>query len=153
MKTGYLMCLFTTYTFLPRSPITETAKIKCLHWLTGFASNSAAQFLIMELQVHNPLKLLANLSVNPLYHLITRYYYCPLIMCVFSHKSCPTLLDPMDYSPPGSSVHGIFQARILEWVDISFSRGFSRSSDRTWVSCIADRLFFTAEPPGKPLSA
>ena len=36
-------------------------------------------------------------------------------------QSCPTLCDPMDCSPPGSSVHGIFQARILEWVAISFS--------------------------------
>ena len=40
-------------------------------------------------------------------------------------QSCPTLCDPMDYSPPGSSVHGIFQARTLEWVTISFSRGSS----------------------------
>ena len=39
-------------------------------------------------------------------------------------KSCPTLWDPMDYSLPGFSVHGIFQARILKWVAISFSRGF-----------------------------
>ena len=38
-------------------------------------------------------------------------------------QSCPTLCDPMDCSPPGSSIHGIFQARILEWVAISFSRG------------------------------
>ena len=38
---------------------------------------------------------------------------------------CPTLWDPMNCSPPGSSVHGIAQARILEWVDISFSRGSS----------------------------
>ena len=37
-------------------------------------------------------------------------------------QSCPTLCDPMDYSLPGSSVHGIFQARVLEWVAISFSR-------------------------------
>jgi len=37
-------------------------------------------------------------------------------------KSFPTLCDPMDYSPPASSVHGIFQAKILEWVAISFSR-------------------------------
>ena len=36
-------------------------------------------------------------------------------------QSCPTLCDPMDCSPPGSSIHGIFQARILEWVAISFS--------------------------------
>jgi len=44
------------------------------------------------------------------------------------------------YSPPGSSVHGIPQARILEWVAIPFSRGLSRSRDRTWVSCIAGRF-------------
>ena len=40
-------------------------------------------------------------------------------------QSCPILCDPVDYSPPGSSVHGILQARILEWVTISFSRGSS----------------------------
>ena len=38
-------------------------------------------------------------------------------------QSCPTLCDPMDYSLPGSSIHGILQARVLEWVAISFSRG------------------------------
>ena len=42
---------------------------------------------------------------------------------------CPTLGDPMDYSPPGSSVHGIFQARILEWVAMSFSRESSQPRD------------------------
>ena len=43
----------------------------------------------------------------------------------------------MDCSPPGSSVHGIFQARILEWVTISFSRGYSRQRDRTCISCVS----------------
>ena len=43
----------------------------------------------------------------------------------------------MDYSPPGSSVSGIFQARILEWVALSFSRGSSQSRDRTQVSCVS----------------
>ena len=43
-------------------------------------------------------------------------------MCVCA-QSCPTLCDPMHYIPPGSSIHGIFQARILEWVAISLSRG------------------------------
>ena len=42
---------------------------------------------------------------------------------------CPTLCDPMDCSPPGSSIHGILQARILEWVAISFSRGSSQPRD------------------------
>ena len=55
----------------------------------------------------------------------------------------------MDCSPPGSSAHGISQARILEWVAIFFSRGSSQPRDRTRVSCIAGR-FFTAKPPGKP---
>ena len=49
---------------------------------------------------------------------------------------CPTLCDPRDYSPPGSSVHGISQERILEWVAISYSRGSSWPRDRTHISCI-----------------
>ena len=52
-----------------------------------------------------------------------------------------TLCDPMDCNPPSSSVHGILQARILEWAAISFSRGSSRPRDRTRVSCSADRHF------------
>ena len=56
-------------------------------------------------------------------------------------QSCPTIGDPMDYSLPGSSVHGIFQAVVLEWIAISFSRGSSRPRDRTRVSHIVDRRF------------
>ena len=56
-------------------------------------------------------------------------------------QSCPTLCDPVDCSPPGSSAHGILQARILEWVAISFSRGSSRPRDRTQVFHIAGRCF------------
>ena len=56
-------------------------------------------------------------------------------------QSCPTLCDPMDCSLPGSSVHGIFQARILEWVAISFSRRPSQPRDWTWVSWTAGRIF------------
>ena len=54
---------------------------------------------------------------------------------------CPTLCDPMDCSLPGSSVHGIFQAIVLEWIAISFSRGSSRPRDRTQVSRTVDRRF------------
>ena len=54
---------------------------------------------------------------------------------------CPTLCDPMDCSPPGSSVHGILQARTLEWVAIYFSRGSFQSRDQTQVSQIAGRFF------------
>ena len=49
---------------------------------------------------------------------------------------CLTLSDPTDYSPPGSSVHGILQAIILEWVAIPFSRASSEPRDQTWVSGI-----------------
>ena len=56
-------------------------------------------------------------------------------------QSCPTLCDSMDCSPSGFSIHGVFQARILEWVVISFSRGSSPARDRTQVSCIEGRCF------------
>ena len=56
-------------------------------------------------------------------------------------QSGPTLCDPMDCSLPGSSVHGIFQAIVLEWIAISFSRGSFRPRDRTQVSRIVDRRF------------
>ena len=65
-------------------------------------------------------------------------------------QSCLTLCDPMNSSPPGSSVHGILQERILEWVAIPFSRGSSQPRDQTWVSCIILR-FLLSEPPGKPI--
>ena len=64
-------------------------------------------------------------------------------------QSCPILCDPVDCSPPGSSVHGILQARILEWIAISFSKGSSQPKDRTHIlSLVADSL--PAEPSGKP---
>ena len=55
-------------------------------------------------------------------------------------QSCPILWDPLDYHLPGSSVCGILQARILEWVAIPFSRGSSQPKNRTWFSCIAQIL-------------
>ena len=64
-------------------------------------------------------------------------------------QSCLTLCDPMDGSPPGSAVHGIFQARILVWVAISFSRGSSQPRDRTQSPALqTDALL--SEPTGKP---
>ena len=70
-------------------------------------------------------------------------------MKVESESCSVQLCDPMDWSPPGSTVHGISQARILEWVAIPFSRGSSRPRDQTQVSTLqADSL--PSEPPGKP---
>ena len=58
-----------------------------------------------------------------------------------SAQSCPTLCDPMDCSPPGSSVHGMLLARILEWVAIPFSRGSFRPRNQTQISYTAGILF------------
>ena len=80
------------------------------------------------------------------------FFFFQFLLIVYHHlrhlyvlvtQSCPTLLYPMDCSPPGSSVHGISQVRILEWVAISFSRGSSRPRDQTQISCITDRFFTT----------
>ena len=59
----------------------------------------------------------------------------------FVAQSSPTLCDPMVCSPPGSSVHGILQARILEWVAIFSSRGSFPPKNQSWISCIAGGFF------------
>ena len=67
-------------------------------------------------------------------------------------KLCVTLCDPVDCGPPGSSVHGILQPKILEWIAMPSSRGSSQPRDQTHVSCSSSVAgkFFAAEPPGKP---
>ena len=77
-----------------------------------------------------------------LYKWIHLYYFFKILhicVCVFVTQSCPTLCDPMD--PPGFSVHGILQARILEWVAIPFSRGVSQPREWTQVSHMAGDFF------------
>ena len=59
------------------------------------------------------------------------FFLYPLSACA---HLCPTLCDPLDCSPPGFSVHGVFKARILEWVSISYSRGSSRPREQAHVS-------------------
>ena len=69
--------------------------------------------------------------------------------CMLSHALC----DPMDCSPPGSSGHGISQARILVWVDISFSRGSFRARDHPWISylsCVGRRVLYYWCHLGRP---
>ena len=74
---------------------------------------------------------------------------CPLCCCCLVTKLYLTL-RPCGLSPSGSSVHGISQTRILEWVAFSFSRWSSWPGDRTCNSCLAGG-FFTAGPPGKSI--
>ena len=71
-------------------------------------------------------------------------------VCVLVTQSCPTLCNPMDCSWPGSSVHGILQARIVEWVAMPSSRGSSQPGDRTQVSCTAGRLYHLSHQ-GSPM--
>ena len=81
---------------------------------------------------------------NPLYLIET--------LCVLSCFSCVQLFAALDCRPTGSSVQGILQTRVLEWVIIPFSRGSSQPRDwpcTSSVSCISSR-FFTAKPSGKP---
>ena len=76
-------------------------------------------------------------------------------MKVLVAQLCPTLCNPMDYSPPGFSLHGNLQAIILGWVAISFSRGFSQPSDQTQVSRFAGQFFpmrATREREGETVS-
>ena len=90
--------------------------------------------------VKNPL-----ISTVPIWH----HFALDCVCCLIT-KSCATLCNPMDCSLPGSSVHGISQARILEWVAISFARGSSWLRDRTCISC-TDMQSPSVLPPRKPL--
>ena len=79
-------------------------------------------------------------SINSNYCCWCSCYYIQCVWVLIT-QWCPSLCNTMDYSSPGSSVHGILQERILEWVDIPFTRRSSWPRDQTWVSCIAGRLF------------
>ena len=74
-------------------------------------------------------------------------------VCAKSLQLCSPLCNPTDCSPPGSSVHGILQARTLEWVAMPSSRGSSRPRDQTCNSCSSYTAgeFFTTETQGKPI--
>ena len=79
-------------------------------------------------------------NLNMLYLLSWLHVMLELVMCMLVAQLCLTLCDPMDCSSAGSSVPGILQAGILEWVTIPFSRGSSWLRDGSWVSCIAGRF-------------
>ena len=107
---------------------------------------------------HPSLGIWQAIIVPPTPHTINKCLKFLCILPYLSHAcrsryapSCLTLCDPVDCSPPGSSVHGIFQARILEWVAISFSRGSSWPRDRTQVSRIAgsSNIWATREAHGR----
>ena len=113
-------------------------------------SNALQQFklVIKNLDVNSEMsKIALNFSLRDIK--AERLRITALLLCQSLSRVVPPLCDPMDCSPPGSSVRGISQARILEWGAIPFSRGSSQPRDQIQVSCIAGR-FFTSELPGKP---
>ena len=78
-------------------------------------------------------------------YLECRFFLLLCLCCYSIFKLCITLWDFMDYSPPGSTLHGICQARILKWASIFFSQGSYGYRDQVCISCLAGR-FFTTEP-------
>ena len=97
-------------------------------------------------------------SFNVLLDLVCWYFvedFCSFVHqgCVCSvAEFCPTLCDPMDCSSSGSPVHRVSQARMLEWVAVSYSRGPSWPGDQAWVPCgsCTGRRVLTTVPPGEP---
>ena len=99
--------------------------------------------IIKKVPVQNSASVQSKISVDQMFYLIT------LCLCMCA-QSCRTLCNPVDCSLPGFSVHGISQAKTVEWVAISSSRGSSRLSDQTPVSWAPYFAFgfFTTEPLG-----
>ena len=95
-----------------------------------FHSNQTSEFILSFLFPH-----LASQFPSGLYACVC------VCVCVLVAQSCPTLCSPVDCSPTGSFVHRFLQAKILEWVAISSSKGSSQPRDQTQVSCIAGRFF------------
>ena len=96
-----------------------------------------------------PLKVLGCIFFVKCLASVSLQLWCSLTVRARSLQSYSTLCDPIDWSPPGSSVYGTLQAKLLEWVVMPFSRGSSRLRVQTRGSCLAGR-FFTTEPPRKP---
>ena len=101
-------------------------------WLenTGFSRKKIAKNPLIDLKV-------AWLRGNDVTHILRTLVMCCVVSCSVVSDPC----NPIDCSPPGSSVHGIFQARIVEWVAFPFSRRSSQHMDQTQISHIASRFF------------
>ena len=115
---------------LPYLPRCVYIDLECASTSLGWPPNSLVSTLIWDV------------------YLISQVSAMTWCMHAQSLRSCPTVCNPMDHSPPGSSVHGIFQARILESIPMPSSRGSSRLKTEP-VSCIAGQ-FFTAKSWEKP---
>ena len=136
----------------PRSPTLQVVSCNAGGFLTSWATRKP--FSVHTVNYFSPTKgRHARQDWSEDWILLLAYVCVCVCVCVYSvTQLCLTLCDPMDCSPPRSSVRGILQARTLEWVAISSSRGSSWPRDRTrvsFVSCTAGG-FFTTESLDKP---
>ena len=108
-------------------PAPPNARSTCLPVNTGVVLMKPS----LEVSLRTPLPAVSLMCSPP----ASPGTYTPVISDLT--QSCPTLCNPMDCSPPGSSVLGILEGRILEWVAISFSRGSCQPRDRMHISCVS----------------
>ena len=115
----------------------------------GFQSHLTFCLLYAWINLHCYFEVMVD-SVQYNFFKVGRKNTSHLLLCAKSLQLCVTLWDPMDCSPPGSSAHKILQARILEWVAISFSRGSSWHRNQThvsFISCIVRQIFLPLSQP------
>ena len=129
------------HTSLMHTPHVPTLRFFCDGLSSAHSPSSLSQSA--DSRGQDPQNSSRMLSPTPRGHTHTQGQSWPAerVSSVLVTQSCLTLCNPMDCSPPGSSVHGILQARILEWVAFPFNRGSSQPTDQTWVSWIAEGFF------------
>ena len=144
------ICSMKNYS--PPTPIPHSGRI----WIELFVHlwsvfHKAARVIFLKHKFNDLTFQLQTLQwIPPALWIKLKSYYNLLCVLAKSLQSCPNLWDPMDCSLPNSSVLGIPQARILEWVAISFSRGSSQLRDGTQVSSALQVDSLLPELPGKP---
>ena len=147
----------------PASSVHRISQASILEWVSIPFSRGSSQprdrtqlsCLTDSLLAESPRKVTSMVSFNS--NSVLQYLFfsdCVSAKCILVSvkesesevaRSCPPLCDPMDCSPRGSSIHGIFPARVLEWVAISFTRGSSPFRDQrvfSRVFCISSRYFY-----------
>ena len=135
----YLVLFLADYLVLQEQMYKDTAFLKMCYKVMNLALSIIAEavppiWLVLAKQQNQ----LPNSTYEKVRNLLFRNMCLNIISCCCSvSQSCPTICDLMNCSPSGSSVHGIFQTKILEWVVISFSEGSSWARDQTHVSCIS----------------
>ena len=103
-------------------------KMSHIHTHTHTHTHTLEYYPAIKIEILPLATILMDLEVNMLSEMSDKDKYCIISLCNMCAKLlqlCPTFYYPMDCSPLGSSVHGILHARILEWVPISFSKGYS----------------------------